>query len=241
VRGIANGRVIDRAVAANRLPDRFLQQQCDHFAANAYHPSGIFGGVFLQAPTTSNSTNRELPRHVLKTCRNRFAGAFYVFHVSGSAGAETARAPARVGPLGDSHCDIVQSYWSQLRVCFSRPARGRSDTWAAYSSFAGQYSAGTRGGLRKHGLTTRQRARDWHRHILQFPKCAVRRARSPLYDACDVPISRVCCSRGARQLLGQHYRCLPYSRCLHRTDSQRRKARRPTSSAGQKNRTILQS
>src|ERR1700730_441093 len=107
------------------------------------------------------------------------------------------RAPARVGPLGDSHCDIAQSYGSQLRVCFSRPARGRSDTWAAYSSFACQYSAGTRGGLCKHGRTTRQRARDWHRHILQFPKCAARRARSPLHDACDVPISRVCCSRGA--------------------------------------------
>jgi hypothetical protein len=126
VRGIANGRVIDRAVAANRLPDRFLQQQCDHFAANAYHPSGIFGGVFLQAPTTSNSTNRELPRHVLKTCRNRFAGAFYVFHVSGSAGAETARAPARVGPLGDSHCDIVQS--SPNFASVSRDLQGAART-----------------------------------------------------------------------------------------------------------------
>src|SRR5882672_11093301 len=52
------------------------------FVANAYHPSGIFGGVFLQAPTTSNSTNRELPRHVLKTCRNRFAGAFCVLRLS---------------------------------------------------------------------------------------------------------------------------------------------------------------
>jgi len=32
-----------------------------HLPLAFYHSSGIFVGIFLQAPTTSNSTNRELP------------------------------------------------------------------------------------------------------------------------------------------------------------------------------------
>jgi hypothetical protein len=45
------------------------------FAANAYHPSAIFGGVFLQAPTTSNSTNRELRSDTRKITREHIAPA----------------------------------------------------------------------------------------------------------------------------------------------------------------------